>query len=61
MAAMALPLATATSPKYVEIMALHFKMNFARDAGFSSNLIESDSQGMVNEVKKDEEELWASR
>ncbi|CAL8160733.1 unnamed protein product [Prunus armeniaca] len=60
-AAMALPLATATSPKYAEIMALHFKMNFARDAGSSSNLIESDSQGVVNEVKKDEEESWTSR
>ncbi|CAL8999085.1 unnamed protein product, partial [Prunus brigantina] len=60
MAAMALPLATATSPKYAEIMALHFKMNFAQDASFSSNLIEFDSQGVVNEVKKDEEESWAS-
>ncbi|XP_021833932.1 uncharacterized protein LOC110773715 [Prunus avium] len=60
MAAMALPLATATSPKYAEIMALHFGIKFARDAGFSSILIEFDSQGVVNAVKKDEEESWAS-
>ncbi|CAL9026716.1 unnamed protein product [Prunus brigantina] len=60
MAAMALPLATATSSKHAEIMALHFRMKFVRDAGFSSILIESNSQGVVNNVKKDEEESWAS-
>ncbi|XP_021809188.1 uncharacterized protein LOC110752770 [Prunus avium] len=60
MAAMALPLATATSSKHADIMALHFGMKFARDAGFSSILIESDSQGVVNDEKKDEEESWAS-
>ncbi|CAL2238816.1 unnamed protein product [Prunus armeniaca] len=41
-------------------MALHFGMKFARDAGFSSILIESDSQGVVNDEKNDEEESWAS-
>ncbi|KAH0998000.1 hypothetical protein GBA52_021864 [Prunus armeniaca] len=60
MAAMALPLVTVTSPKYAEIMALQFGMKFARDAGFSSILIESDSQGVVSDLKKDEEESWAS-
>ncbi|BFG23550.1 hypothetical protein CerSpe_098240 [Prunus speciosa] len=60
MAAMALPLATTTSSKHAEIMMLHFGMKFARDVGFSSILIESDSQGVVNDVKKDEEESWAS-
>ncbi|CAL9019809.1 unnamed protein product, partial [Prunus brigantina] len=60
MAAMALPLATATSPKYAEIMALHFGIKFTRDASFSSILIEFDSQGVVNDVKKDEKESWAS-
>ncbi|KAI5319291.1 hypothetical protein L3X38_038999 [Prunus dulcis] len=53
-------LSTAISSKHAEIMALHFRMKFARDAGFSSILIESDSQGVVNDVKKDEEESWAS-
>ncbi|ONH95057.1 hypothetical protein PRUPE_7G049300 [Prunus persica] len=60
MAAMALPLASATSSKHAEIMAFLFEMKFAWDAGFSSILIESDSQGVVNDVKKDEEESWAS-
>ncbi|XP_020417817.1 uncharacterized protein LOC18779081 [Prunus persica] len=60
MAAMALPLASATSSKHAEIMAFLFGMKFARDAGCSSILIESDSQGVVNDVKKDEEESWAS-
>ncbi|CAL2275861.1 unnamed protein product [Prunus armeniaca] len=39
MTAMALPLATATSPKYVEIMALHFGIKFTRDASFSFILL----------------------
>ncbi|CAL2262788.1 unnamed protein product [Prunus armeniaca] len=60
MAAMALPLVIVPSPKYAEIMALQFGMKFARDAGFSSILIESDSQGVVSDLKKDEEESWAS-
>ncbi|XP_034219163.1 uncharacterized protein LOC117630568 [Prunus dulcis] len=60
MAAMTFPLAVATSPKHAEIMALHFGMKFARDASFSSFLIESNSQGVVNDIKKDEEESWAS-
>ncbi|CAL8160745.1 unnamed protein product [Prunus armeniaca] len=59
MEAMALPLANATSSKHAEIMALLFGMKFARDAGFSYILIDSDSQRVVNDVKKDEEESWA--
>ncbi|KAI5318096.1 hypothetical protein L3X38_037804 [Prunus dulcis] len=60
MAAMTLPLASTTSSKHAEIMAFLFGMKFARDAGFSSILIESESQRVVNDVKKDEEESWAS-
>ncbi|KAI5320168.1 hypothetical protein L3X38_039876 [Prunus dulcis] len=41
-------------------MALHFGMKFVRDADFPSVLIESDLHGVVNDVKKDEEESWAS-
>ncbi|KAI5313850.1 hypothetical protein L3X38_043026 [Prunus dulcis] len=59
MVAMAFSLASATSSKHAEIMAFLFGMKFARDAGFSSILIESDSQGVVNDVK-DGEDSWAS-
>ncbi|XP_034207191.1 uncharacterized protein LOC117621041 [Prunus dulcis] len=55
MVATALPLHTATSPKHAEIMALQFGLNFAWDAGFSSILVESDSQAVVNNLNTDEE------
>ncbi|ONI15824.1 hypothetical protein PRUPE_3G063400 [Prunus persica] len=55
MVATALPLHTATSPKHAEIMALQFGLNFAWDAGFSSILVESDSQTVVNNLNTDEE------
>lgn len=48
MVGMALPLDTGTYPKHAEIMALQFGLNFAWDAGFSSILVESDSQAVVN-------------
>ncbi|KAI5337026.1 hypothetical protein L3X38_016295 [Prunus dulcis] len=55
MVATALPLHTATSPKHAEIMAPQFGLNFAWDAGFSSILVESDSQAVVNNLNTDEE------
>ncbi|KAI5348950.1 hypothetical protein L3X38_001837 [Prunus dulcis] len=57
---MGLPLVTAISPKYAQLMALQFGMKFVRDTNFSSISVESDSQATISGLPNEKETVYGA-